>query len=191
MLNKIKNYLNISMIFSIIFIVFGIFCVCKPNTSFELISCICGIIFIVSGISFIILNHKTHALFINYLLHGILAIIIGIIIIIDPEPLKTIFPILIAIYFIASGLANFRLSLYLKEESLPLTLIAITMSLLSIICGFVLILKPLESLNILIITIGITIIIQNVSNIIDTYIIKKHLNTIIKKIKFYVSEFTE
>lgn len=64
-------------------------------------------------------------------------------------------------------------------------IITILMSLISIVCGFVLIFNPMESVNTLIVSLGVIIIAQSCSNIVDLVILKKYMNKIVKRFKSY------
>lgn len=191
MLKKISNYIYSSILVSIVFILLGIICIIKPDISFDVISTMLTIIFIINGIILLIIDYKSHSIFVNNFLFGILSLIIGIILLIHPDAFKVILPFGVGIWFIISGLFNIKFSIYLKSESLSYMILTIIMAIISIICGFVLISKPLESIDILTITLGITMLLHSISNIVDMCIIKKNINKIVKQMKFYISEFVD
>ena len=191
MLKKINNYIYASIVLSLIFIAIGVMCVIKPDISFDVISFVLTIIFIVNGILLLVADFRSRSIFMSNFLSGVLSLVIGIVLLIHPNALKTILPFIVGIWFIVSALANMKFSFYLKNESTTYMILTIIMAIISIVCGFILIVKPLESLDVLIITLGITFIIHSLSNIIDMFVIKKYINKIVKNIKYYISEFSE
>lgn len=188
MLKKVNNYIYSSIFTSIIFIILGIICIMKPDISFSVISNILIVIFLLNGIALLIIDYQVKFIFLNNFLYGILSLVIGIILLVHPDTLKVILPSIIGIWFMISGLLSFRLCIYLKNESVTHMIITIIMSLISIICGITLMMRPTESTNILTMTLGITFIIHSISNMIDMCIIHKHINKIVKNIKHYISE---
>lgn len=191
MLKKINNYICASIVLSLIFIAIGVMCVIKPDISFDVISFVLTIIFIVNGILLLVADFRSRSIFMSNFLSGVLSLVIGIVLLIHPNALKTILPFIVGIWFIVSALANMKFSFYLKNESTTYMILTIIMAIISIVCGFILIVKPLESLDVLIMTLGITFIIHSLSNIIDMFVIKKYINKIVKNIKYYISEFSE
>ena len=191
MLKKINNYIYASIVLSLIFIAIGVMCVIKPDISFDVISFVLTIIFIVNGILLLVAEFRSRSIFMSNFLSGVLSLVIGIVLLIHPNALKTILPFIVGIWFIVSALANMKFSFYLKNESTTYMILTIIMAIISIVCGFILIVKPLESLDVLIMTLGITFIIHSLSNIIDMFVIKKYINKIVKNIKYYISEFSE
>ena len=191
MLKKINNYICASIVLSLIFIAIGVMCVIKPDISFDVISFVLTIIFIVNGILLLVADFRSRSIFMSNFLNGVLSLVIGIVLLIHPNALKAILPFIVGIWFIVSALANMKFSFYLKNESTTYMILTIIMAIISIVCGFILIVKPLESLDVLIMTLGITFIIHSLSNIIDMFVIKKYINKIVKNIKYYISEFSE
>lgn len=188
MLKKINNYIYSSIFISIIFLILGIICIINPSTSFDIISTIIMLGFIINGIVLIIIDYKINSIFVINFLYGILSLILGLVLLFHPDTLKVILPFGVGIWFMISGLTNIKFSMYIKEESIGYMILTVIMSIISILCGFILILKPVESIEVLTITLGITLLINSISSIIDMCIIKKYINKIVKGIKHYIKE---
>lgn len=191
MLKRINSYIYLSMLLSVICIIFGIVCIINPSISFEFITIMVTSIFIVNGLLLLIVSYKSNFIFMDTFPYGILSFIIGIILLIYPNSLKIILPIMVGIWFMVSGLFHLKLSYLIKEESVIYMIVTIMISIISVICGFVLIKNPLESVNILAITLGITLLLHSISNIVDLVIAKKYRNRIVKKVKNYISDSIE
>lgn len=188
MLNKINNCFFFSTILSILFMLVGLMCIVVPSISFEVLAGIITGVFIVMGIVLILFDFYNKSVFINGFLYGIISFVIGIVLALHPVALKILLPIEIGIWFLVSGLLNLKFALYLKDESMVYMIIVIIMSLLSVGCGFVLIFRPLETINLLVVTLGITIFVQTSSNLVDIVILKKFMDKIIKKLKVSILE---
>lgn len=188
MLNKINNCFFFSTILSILFMLVGLMCIVVPSISFEVLAGIITGVFIVMGIVLILFDFYNKSVFINGFLYGIISFVIGIVLALHPVALKILLPIEIGIWFLVSGLLNLKFALYLKDESMVYMIIVIIMSLLSVGCGFVLIFRPLETINLLVVTLGITIFVQASSNLVDIVILKKFMDKIIKKLKVSILE---
>lgn len=188
MLNKINNCFFFSTILSILFMLVGLMCIVVPSISFEVLAGIITGVFIVMGIVLMLFDFYNKSVFINGFLYGIISFVIGIVLALHPVALKILLPIEIGIWFLVSGLLNLKFALYLKDESMVYMIIVIIMSLLSVGCGFVLIFRPLETINLLVVTLGITIFVQASSNLVDIVILKKFMDKIIKKLKVSILE---
>lgn len=191
MLKKLNNYIYSSILISVVFIILGALCVIKPDISFNAISTTLTCIFIINGLLLLIIDYKNNSIFMNNFLYGVLSLVIGIILLIYPNTLKMILPFTVGLWFMISSLFNLKYSFYLKNESLGYMILTMIMAIISITCGVVLVSRPLESINILTITLGITLLIHSISNIIDMVIIKKYIDKIVKKMKHYISEFAQ
>ncbi len=191
MLKKISNYIYFSIFISIMFMIFSIVCIVKPDMSFTILSWILIGIFIVNGVVSLILDYKQSSIFINHFLHGTISLVIGIILLIHPDALKILLPFVVGIWFMISGLFNFKFSTYLKKESPGFMILSMITAMISIICGIVLIARPLETVTIVTVTLGITCLIYSVSNTIDMIVIKKYMDKITKNIKSYVTQFID
>lgn len=189
MLKKWNRYIFISIIISIIFIFFGGMCIIKPDISFNIISWILTAIFLINGLVLLFIDYQTKSIFMNNFLYGFLSLIIGFILLIHPNTLKVILPFIIGIWFMINGILNIKFSSYIKEESIGYMTFIIVMAIISLVSGGILIVKPLESIDILTMTLGITCVISSISNIVDLCIIKKYISQIIKKIKKYIIQF--
>lgn len=188
MLSKINNCFFFSTILSILFMLVGLMCIVVPSISFEVLAGIITGVFIVMGIVLMLFDFYNKSVFINGFLYGIISFVIGIVLALHPVALKILLPIEIGIWFLVSGLLNLKFALYLKDESMVYMIIVIIVSLLSVGCGFVLIFRPLETVNLLVVTLGITIVVQASSNLVDIVILKKFMDKIIKKLKVSILE---
>lgn len=179
MLKKLNKFLYSSIAVSILMILIGMIFVIFPEISFETITYILSIILIVNGIYFMI--EKDESLFFSgFLTLGIIDLLLGVVMLLNPDIMKTLFPIVAGIVMVTKSTFDLRLSLLLKNYEynnwLPIFIFAV----ISIICGLVIIINPHIGTIALTASLGLLITIYSLSNIVDTIIFKKNIKEIVK-----------
>ena len=188
MLNKLNKYLNSGIILTIVFLLVGGILIVKPDISFNIISYLIGASLIVSGIYLFIIDSKTKNIFINVFLYAILLTLIGILIILNPITLKVILPIFLGLWFLISGIFKIRLDIYMKDE--PYFILSLINNIITVICGVILLINPVESVSAITISLGIIIVVSSISSLIDIIIFKKNINSVVKYIKEEYTRFS-
>lgn len=188
MLNKLNKYLNSGIILTIVFLLVGGILIVKPDISFNVISYLIGASLIVSGIYLFIIDSKTKNIFINVFLYAILLTLIGILIILNPITLKVILPIFLGLWFLISGIFKIRLDIYMKDE--PYFILSLITNIITVICGVILLINPVESVSAITISLGIIIVVSSISSLIDIIIFKKNINSVVKYLKEEYTRFS-
>ena len=188
MLNKLNKYLNSGIILTIVFLLVGGILIIKPDISFNIISYLIGASLIVSGIYLFIIDSKTKNIFINVFLYAILLTLIGILIILNPVTLKVILPIFLGLWFLISGIFKIRLDIYMKDE--PYFILSLITNIITVICGVILLINPVESVSAITISLGIIIVVSSISSLIDIIIFKKNINSVVKYLKEEYNRFS-
>lgn len=188
MLNKLNKYLNSGIILTIVFLLVGGILIVKPDISFNIISYLIGASLIVSGIYLFIIDSKTKNIFINVFLYAILLTLIGILIILNPVTLKVILPIFLGLWFLISGIFKIRLDIYMKGE--PYFILSLITNIITVICGVILLINPVESVSAITISLGIIIVVSSISSLIDIIIFKKNINNVVKYLKEEYTKFS-
>ena len=188
MLNKLNKYLNSGIILTIVFLLVGGILIVKPDISFNVISYLIGASLIVSGIYLFIIDSKTKNIFINVFLYAILLTLIGILIILNPITLKVILPIFLGLWFLISGIFKIRLDIYMKDE--PYFILSLITNIITVICGVILLINPVESISAITISLGIIIVVSSISSLIDIIIFKKNINSVVKYLKEEYTRFS-
>ena len=188
MLNKLNKYLNSGIILTIVFLLVGGILIVKPDISFNIISYLIGASLVVSGIYLFIIDSKTNNIFINVFLYAILLTLIGILIILNPITLKVILPIFLGLWFLISGIFKIRLDIYMKDE--PYFILSLITNIITVICGVILLINPVESVSAITISLGIIIVISSISSLIDIIIFKKNINSVVKYLKEEYNRFS-
>ena len=191
MLKKLNKYFNISIVIAIIFAALGIILMSYPDISFNAISyCIAGIL-IINGLVLFVIDYKTYSLFVNTFFYAILSIIGGVLVLIHPNALKMAIPICLGIWFIAGGLFKLRFSAYLRDSNTFYSVLSVIANIITIICGVILLMNPIESVEIVTVSMGIILLVYSIADLIDMIVIKKNVNGISRFIKDEVSRFKE
>lgn len=188
MLNKLNKYLNSGIILTIVFLLVGGILIVKPDISFNIISYLIGASLIVSGIYLFIIDSKINNIFINVFLYAILLTLIGILIILNPITLKVILPIFLGLWFLISGIFKIRLDIYMKDE--PYFILSLITNIITVICGVILLINPVESVSAITISLGIIIVVSSISSLIDIIIFKKNINSVVKYLKEEYTRFS-
>ena len=114
---------------------------------------------------------------------SMLSILLGIMMLIYPNILSIIIPLMLGTWFIMTSIFKIRLTLYLSKIQNTPWLLLMLISILSIVCGFILILNPIDSSVAITLFIGIVIIVYAISDIINMIVLKRNLNKLTKYFK--------
>jgi uncharacterized membrane protein HdeD (DUF308 family) len=171
---KFKSMYRTSIIFSVILFFVGLFLLIKPETTLHAISYFIGAALIIWGIipilSFFSNKDTQQYLEFNFIC-GVFALIFGIIIMINPNIIGSIIPLLIGIWMIINGVTKLYYSLTLNKENNAS--VSIILSLVILLCGLVLVFNPFKGAILLTKIIGISIIIYSILDLIECYTLKK------------------
>lgn len=172
----------VSIIEALIFLILGIILVCKPDNIINFISIILGIIFIVAGL-YKIINYflaKGNSEFYNYdLVYGIMAIIIGIIVMVYINIIGSAFRMIIGIWIIYTSLVRFNSSIKIRSTDNKAWIYSLIIAILIFICG----LYTIVNSGAVVVTIGTVMIIYAIMDIIEDIIIMTNIKKLEKIVK--------
>ncbi len=185
MIKKLNSFINSSICISIMFIIIGIIMVLMPKMSLEILGVILSVILIINGVILMITDIKLNNNFIpvDMLPASMLSILLGIMMLIYPNVLSIIIPLMLGTWFIMTSIFKIRLTLYLSKIQNTPWLLLMLISILSIVCGFILILNPIDSSVAITLFIGIVIIVYAISDIINMIVLKRNIKNIAKYFK--------
>ena len=169
---RVRKMSLISIIFSLIFIVTGVFLLVKPETAINVVCYVLGIILVLWGVVSIIqfFSDKNSS---NYLsmsfIFGSFVFIFGIIILIKPTIVASIVPLLLGVWMVINGVTklSYALSIYRETKNF----LSILGSIFIIVFGITLIFNPFEGAKGLIQIIGIALIVYSVLDLVESIII--------------------
>ena len=179
MLSKINKFLYSSIALSILMFVIGIIFIIEPEASFNTITYILAIVLIINGIYFLF-EKETSIFFTGFITFGVVEILLGVVMFLNPDIVKTLFPIVIGIIMISKSAIDLRFSFLLNKNGYRNWLGLAICAVISIACGLIIIFYPSIGTIALTTYLGILITVYSVSNIIDTIMFKKNINEIAK-----------
>lgn len=156
---------NSSLISSILFLILGCILLSNPNGVIKFITYIIGLIFILIGISRIIIyinDKKKLNIITNNLMYGIVAITVGIIMMFCNSVIEQAIRLVMGGFIIYAGVINLIMAFNLKSTKSSNWIGFLIISLIMLICGLYIVLKS----NLVLSTIGIFIVIYSIMDII-------------------------
>ena len=179
---RVKKMSVVSIIFSIIFIAIGIFLLLKPETAINIICYVLGVLLILWGVVSMIqfFSDKTSESYLSIsFIFGAFMFIFGLIILIKPEIIASIIPLLLGIWMLINGVT--KLSYSLTINKLSNATVSIVGSIFIIILGVLLIFNPFAGAKSLVQIIGISFIVYSVIDLAEsialTFSLKKNEKT--------------
>ena len=164
-----------SLLSSIVFAILGIILITNPEGTVKFVSAILGIMFILAGAYKIISYYQNKGKYdiMNYdIAYGIIAIILGIATIAYSEQICSIFRIFIGIWIVYSSIMRFSLALKLKTISSNIWIYSIILAICMFICG----LYTIFVSNLVVVSIGISILIYAIIDAIEDIIFLVNVN---------------
>lgn len=179
--NLMKKFFRSSIITSITLIILGLLLIFQSEITIISISYILGGILITIGALAIIKFIKsTNNINKNELdiVYGIVTIILGVIVIKNPEAIASIIPIIIGISIIISSATKLQYAFELKNNQNSLWKTAMIISIISTICGIILLFNPFKGVVMFTKIVGIFIVAYAILDVISTITIKKNVTII-------------
>ena len=171
-----------SIISSIILVALGLLLIFKSEVTIITISYIIGAILIAMGVltelNFLKENKDNLAKADLDIVYGIVCVILGIIIIKNPEAIASIIPLAVGVIIVANSVVKLQYSLELKKDNNDLWISTLILSIVMVICGIVLIFNPFTGAVLFTRIVGIFILIYAILDLISTFFIKKTLEKI-------------
>ena len=185
MLKKFNQIINEAIGVSIIFLLLGIIFLIYPNISIQVVAYLIAFILIGSGIYLIGLEFTNRIIFfpMDTLFNGIISVILGTIILIYPNIFQIIIPIMLGTYFILDSIFKLKVITFLRRIDNTSWIFTLLLTILSIICGIILIVNPIDSSIAIALFAGIILIVYSITGIIDMLLFKKNIHDLVKEWK--------
>lgn len=188
MIKQLKKDFNkiftTSILTSVVFIALGIFLLTKPDTTIKIISYTIGIIIILLGaISFgKYFSGKKDGIDFS-VIYGVLSMVMGLIIILNPTALATLIPFVLGFWMIINSIIKIQYSLDLKNYDNNAWIPTLVIALLTLVWGLILVFNPFGGAMAITQMIGIFIIIYSILDIVESSILHKNIKDMGKNIK--------
>lgn len=179
---KIKKMSITSIVFSLIFILTGIFLLLRPETAINIICYVLGVLLLLSGVVSIVqfFSDKTSDNYLSFsFIFGAFVFIFGLIILIKPAIVASIIPLLLGVWMLINGVTKLSYSLTINKFNN--STVSIIGSILIIVLGILLIFNPFAGAKSLVQIIGISFIVYSVIDLAEsialTFSLKKKETT--------------
>lgn len=164
------------IIISLIFVLFGVLLIVKPEATLSAISIIMGAGIIVIGVLKLV-EYYTSDTKDDYLLTtALIAVIVGVLILFASNSIVSFFRIILGIWILVVGIMDLITALNWKELKSPFWTTSVVLSMLMIIAGIVILVEQ----DILLPIMGVITIIYAVLDIIDRIIFMKKIDNYMK-----------
>lgn len=167
-----------SIVESLVFGILGLILILRPDDIMAIIAYVIGAIFIAAGVIKIInyMQNKGQSDLYNYeLIYGIMAAVLGLIVIIHKESISRIFGIIMGMWIIYSSVVRFSSAIKLRVLNNNIWIYSVVIAIIMFICGLYI---ALNSISVVITVIGAIMIVYAVLDIIEDIIFIKNVNKI-------------
>lgn len=165
--NRIKTAKIGYLIISALLCALGILLMTLPDFSAELLCRISGIIMLLFGLIKMIgyFSKDLYRLAFQFdLASGILLVALGVIMIIRANVMISVICIILGIYVLADGLLKVQIAIDAKAFGIPKWWLILAAAILTGVFGFLLVLRPSESVRMMMVLLGLTLITEGVLN---------------------------
>lgn len=180
-----KKIYRMSIVSSILFLLFGLLLFLQTEAVIKSVSIIMGCILLALGIVPIVnyFKNRVEGFFSGAgLLYGIFSVVAGLIILMNSNILATIIPILSGVWMIVNSVNKIQIAMELRDNKINFWIVTFIFSIIILIGGVFLIVNPLKSVLLLTKTVGIIIVVYAVLDIIDSIVIKVKLKNAVNEI---------
>ena len=173
---EIKKILWPSLVSSLVILILGFLLVFQSEVTLMTISYIIGAILFAIGIIAMIrffTNKSEDSLSQLNIVYGIICILAGIFFVKEPKMIGSIIPVVLGIGIIINSSIKVQQALVLRNVKNKYWTISLVISLLSLVCGVVLLFNPFSGAVVLTKIIGIFLILYAVLDLVNTFLLKK------------------
>lgn len=176
--NKIWWSSNVT---SILLAIVGILLIVKPAEVITLISTVVGIGIIIAGIfAFLkyLRNGKEENSFKFDLIYGVICVVAGTLLIVNPEAVASILPLVIGVWMIINSIVKIQYALTIKQYQNDKYMTIMILSIITLAFGILLVFNPFRGAEIITQIIGTFITLYALLDIINAWILKKDVKVV-------------
>ncbi len=179
-----NKLIRIEIIFSIIYTLLGIFIYIKSEMTNSIVGIMIGTFFLLTGIIeiFTSIDKNKITLFKYNLFFGIISILLGIMMMLNPLSIINILNIGLGIWILIEGINKVVYFIFLKKVRERSNILFLVSSLLFIFLGIILIVYPFRSM-VVTKAVGTFIILYNILNLNDLVLLKRRGKEFLKLFK--------
>lgn len=179
---SIRGFFLKNIFVSVMLLILGIVLMALPEISSMVFAYCVGIILITNGICYL-LDRSSRILFYDPILMGLMSLIFGVLIFVNPDIFNTIVPILLGIWFLVLGIVKIEIASIINDVGAKGWGCIIATSILAVFSGIFLMLCPKFGGIVVVYLMGLLIVIYSVSDIFNYILIKRNIDKLIKYFK--------
>lgn len=163
---------------SLFLMIIGIMMIIYPDEIISIISIVIGIGIIIAGILAFLKyfrESKEQDFFRFDLIYGVISILAGTLLIVNPKAVASILPLVLGIWMVINSVIKVQYALTLKQYGNTSWAKAMILALITLAGGILLVFNPFEGAAILTQIIGAILVTYAIIDIIDAYMIRKNL----------------
>lgn len=156
------------IVMSVSLCLFGALLLFKPDLSLTLFSVMIGVAMMIFGVFKIIgyLSRDLYRLAFQYdLAFGVLLVVLGILMVIQPQFITRTLFIAVGIYFMTDGLLKVQISLDAKSFGIRQWWLILAIAVLSVAAGLIMVFRPADSARLFTVFFGISLIMDGILNL--------------------------
>ena len=181
-----SKFIRSSILSSIALAILGVFLFIKSELTIVSIAYIIGAILV--GIGLVSILKYIASLNKNVkneldIIYGTVTVILGIIVISNPKAIASIIPFVIGVIIILSSATKLAYGFELRKTNSDLWIGTVVISLITMLCGILLIFNPFAGAKFILKVVGILIFVYALLDIISTFRIRKAIKPLQKAIK--------
>lgn len=179
---KISGFLRTALVSMAGMIALGVFFVLAPAFMLSIMRWGIAAILILSGVAMIARDMNNGGFFslFSTSLVGIFLVLMGIVVALYPQTLSIV-TIAFGVYMILNSFMQISLASRIRGSSAYSA--ALISNLIGLICGVIMIVRPGDSNEVIVMIAGVLLIIYGVSGLVDTFILKSKIDTVKKNVK--------
>ena len=133
-----KKIFRMSLVSSILFLLFGLLLIFQTEGVIKTVSIVIGSLLLIIGIFPIVnyfRNRNQNALSNAGLLYGVFSVVAGIIIMVNKNLLATIIPVLTGVWMIINSVNKIQISMELRDQKIQTWFISFIFAIIILVCG--------------------------------------------------------
>lgn len=183
-----------SIITSLAFAIIGILLMIYPAEIITAISIIVGIGIIIAGI-FAFLRYFRNVEMKNYfkfdLIYGVICVIAGTLLILNPKTVTSILPLVLGVWIIINSIIKIQYALTIKQYDKNAWVSTMVLAIITLACGILFVFNPFKGATILTQIIGGMITFYSVIDIINSCILKKKVRVVVDNVDNAIRDVKE
>ena len=164
------------IVISIIFVIFGVLLVARPDATVGAISVILGIVFIAMGVLKLIEYYTSDTKEDWLLTISLVSVIFGVVILFASDSVLAFFRVILGIWIIVTGVMDLQTIMVWKQVKSPYWTTSLILTILMILAGIIILINQ----QIVLTAVGILIIIYGIMDIVDRFIFMKKIDDYMK-----------